>query len=74
MLQRKTTRRTSEGNLDRVNREPINARRELVGLVGGKHESVIEIDQTRVYCSAFNDFRGRHNLCDTCPLKAEGKQ
>lgn len=73
MLQRKITRRTSEGNLDHVNRVPSNARRELVGLVGGHHNSVIEKDGTLLYCTSFRDFRPRVEMCDDCPLKMEGE-
>jgi hypothetical protein len=71
MLQRKTTCRTSEANLDHVSREPSSSRRELVGLVGGHHNSVIEKDGTWLYCTSFRDFRPRVEMCDECPLRTE---
>jgi hypothetical protein len=40
----------------------------LVGLVGGQHESVIQIDRTRLYCVFNKEFRLRTNRCEHCHL------
>lgn len=48
-----------------------NAR--LVGLVGGQHDSVIEIDRRMLYCEIDQRYRSRSNPCEQCHLKkAEG--
>lgn len=52
-------------------RAPVDHDARLIGLVGGQHKSVIEKDDTMIYCVFAKDYRLIVHQCEECPLRTD---